>query len=130
MNSCDAQASTRRPLRWSGESVVVLLCCSCRYDVCDIEAGAPLRITPLELRRATDAEVRTMSLVGETFLDLLQQDEVWRTSDGRVLALSEMESSHRRAVLRLLEEMAAELYAERYDELLVAGYTRDELLDA
>jgi hypothetical protein len=71
-----------------------------------------------------------MSLVAETFLDLLEQDVVWRTSDGRSLAVTQMEHAHRRAVLRMLEGMAGDLYAERCDELLNEGFTPEELADA
>ncbi len=68
-----------------------------------------------------------MSLVGEVFLDLLEQDVLWRTSDGRVLPLEAMDMRHRSAVLKLLGRMAENLYASWVDEFLVEGVTYDEL---
>jgi len=68
-----------------------------------------------------------MSLVGEIFLDLLEQDAIWRSSDGRVLALDAMDDHHRAAVLRMLERMAGELYASWVDEFLVEGVSYEEL---
>ena len=57
-----------------------------------------------------------MSLVGEVFLDLLEQDAVWRTCDGRVVEVETMDPGHRANVLRLLERMAGELYRDRLVE--------------
>jgi hypothetical protein len=68
-----------------------------------------------------------MSLVGEMFLDLLEQDAFWRTGDGRLLPLEAMDDRHRAAVLRMLERMAGELYASWVDEFLIEGLTHAEL---
>ena len=68
-----------------------------------------------------------MSLVGEIFLDLLEQDSIWRSSDGRVLALEAMDDRHCAAVLRMLERMAGELYAAWVDEFLIEGVSYEEL---
>jgi hypothetical protein len=57
-----------------------------------------------------------MSLLGETFLDLLEQDSIWRSADGRVMALESMEPSHRAAVLRMLVRLGPELYADWLNE--------------
>lgn len=68
-----------------------------------------------------------MSLVGEVVLDLLEQDTVWRTSDGRVIELVAMDARHRANVLRMLEMMASDLYADSVTELLVEGLDYAEL---
>lgn len=68
-----------------------------------------------------------MTMVGEVFLDLIEQDIAWRTSDGRVLALDAMESAHCTSVLHMLERMAGDLYAEWVDEFLVDGVIVEEL---
>lgn len=68
-----------------------------------------------------------MSLVGEVFLDLLEQDAVWRTSDGRIIALVAMDAHHRANVLRMLEMMASDLYSGSVTELLVEGLDYAEL---
>lgn len=39
-------------------------------------------------------------------LGILEQDKIWITRDGRVLKLEDMELSHRRNVLRILERRA------------------------
>ena len=39
-------------------------------------------------------------------LDIIEQDEIWITRDGRVLRLEDMEPSHRRNTLRMLERRA------------------------
>lgn len=53
-----------------------------------------------------------MSVLGEIFLDLLEQDRVWRTADGRIIPLEEMEPGHRAAVLNTLVRMGPDLYAD------------------
>ena len=53
-----------------------------------------------------------MSLLGEILLDLLEQDQVWRTADRRIIPLQQMEASHRVAVLPMLVQMAPDLYAD------------------
>lgn len=68
-----------------------------------------------------------MTLAGEIFLGLLEQDSVWRTSDGRVLNITSMERTHRTSVLRMLERIAPDLYADWIDELRYGG-DDDELL--
>lgn len=42
-------------------------------------------------------------------LDIIEQDKVWITRDGRVLRLEEMEPTHRRNTLRLLERKKTQL---------------------
>jgi len=59
-----------------------------------------------------------MGILGETYMPLLTQDEVWRTVDGGVFVLEAMASDHRAAVLGLLERIAPVLYAEWVNELL------------
>lgn len=68
-----------------------------------------------------------MTVVGEVFLDLIEQDVAWRTGDGRVLALDAMESAHCASVLRMLERMAGGLYAEWVDEFLVDAVVCEQL---
>lgn len=60
-----------------------------------------------------------MSLLGEILLDLLEQDRIWRTADGRVIPLERMEPNHRAEVLRMLVRMAPDLYADWFTEDLV-----------
>jgi hypothetical protein len=63
----------------------------------------------------------TVGILGETYIPLLTQDEVWRTADGGAFVLVEMSSEHRAAVLRLLERIAPVLYAEWVNDLLVGA---------
>ncbi len=67
------------------------------------------------------------SLAGEFFLNLLEQDRVWVTRDGRRLLLEEMEWSHRRNVLVMLERELRVLYREWLTEFLDEGVTFEEL---
>ena len=62
-----------------------------------------------------------MGILGETYIPLLTQEEVWRTVDGREFVLAEMPSDHRAAVLDLLERVAPVLYAEWVNDLLVGA---------
>jgi hypothetical protein len=61
----------------------------------------------------------TVGILGETYIPLLTQGEVWRTVDGREFVLDEMPSEHRAAVLDLLERVAPVLYAEWVNDRLV-----------
>jgi hypothetical protein len=63
--------------------------------------------------------VLTVGILGETYIPLLTQDEVWRTVDGGVFVLEAMSFEHRTAVLGLLERIAPILYAEWVNDLLV-----------
>jgi hypothetical protein len=63
----------------------------------------------------------TVGILGETYIPLLTQDEVWRTVDGGEFGLDEMSADHRAALLRLLERVAPILYAEWVNELLVGA---------
>ena len=67
------------------------------------------------------------TLSGEIFLNLLEQDEIWVTGDGRRMALDEMEGSHRRNVLTLLEHRHRDLYREWLTEFLDDGVSLEEL---
>ena len=62
-----------------------------------------------------------MGILGETYIPLLTQDEVWRTVDGGEFPLDEMPSDHRAAVLNLLERIAPVLYAEWVNDLLLGA---------
>jgi len=62
-----------------------------------------------------------VGILGETYIPLLTQDEVWRTVDGGEFVLDEMPSDHRAAVLNLLERIAPVLYAEWVNDLLVGA---------
>lgn len=62
-----------------------------------------------------------MGILGETYIPLLTQSEVWRTVDGGEFVLDEMPSEHRAAVLGLLERIAPVLYAEWVNDLLVGA---------
>ena len=62
-----------------------------------------------------------MGILGETYIPLLTQDEVWRTVDGGEFVLDEMPSEHRAAVLNLLERIAPVLYAEWVNDLLLGA---------
>ena len=68
-----------------------------------------------------------MGILGETYIPLLTQDEVWRTVDGGEFALEEMPSEHRAAVLNLLERVAPVLYAEWVNDLLLGASDPDPL---
>ncbi|MDQ4096421.1 MAG: hypothetical protein M3144_00930 [Actinomycetota bacterium] len=63
----------------------------------------------------------TVGILGETYIPLLTQDEVWRTVDGGEFVLDEMPSEHRAAVLNLLERIAPVLYAEWVNDLLLGA---------
>jgi hypothetical protein len=62
-----------------------------------------------------------VGILGETYIPLLTQDEVWRTVDGGEFVLERMPSDHRAAVLNLLERIAPVLYAEWVNDLLVGA---------
>ena len=66
-----------------------------------------------------------MGILGETYIPLLTQSEVWRTVDGGELLLEAMASDHRAAVLRLLERVAPVLYAEWVNDLLLGASDPD-----
>jgi hypothetical protein len=59
-----------------------------------------------------------MTILGEVYLPLLTQDEVWRTPEGRYFSLDEMPAKHRSSVLALLQRIAVPLYADWVNELL------------
>ena len=62
-----------------------------------------------------------MGILGETYIPLLTQDEVWRTVDGGEFVLDSMPTDHRAAVLGLLERIAPVLYAEWVNDLLIGA---------
>ena len=62
-----------------------------------------------------------MGILGETYIPLLTQEEMWRTVDGGEFVLAEMPSEHRAAVLILLERIAPVLYAEWVNDLLLGA---------
>lgn len=62
-----------------------------------------------------------MGILGETYIPLLTQDEVWRTVDGGEFVLEAMASDHRAAVLNLLERIAPVIYAEWVNDLLLGA---------
>lgn len=62
-----------------------------------------------------------MGILGEMYIPLLTQSEVWRTVDGGEFVLDAMPSDHRAAVLRLLERIAPVLYAEWVNDLLLGA---------
>ena len=66
-----------------------------------------------------------MGILGETYIPLLTQDEVWRTADGGVFQLDAMASDHRAAVLGLLERIAPVIYAEWVNDLLLGASDPD-----
>jgi hypothetical protein len=66
-----------------------------------------------------------VGILGETYIPLLTQSEVWRTVDGGEFVLEAMTSDHRVAVLRLLERIAPVLYAEWVNDLLVGASDPD-----
>jgi hypothetical protein len=70
-----------------------------------------------------------MTILGEVYLPLLTQDEVWRTPEGRHFPLEEMHSKHRSSVLALLQRIAVPLYADWVNELLDA-HRDDDSRDA
>jgi hypothetical protein len=73
-------------------------------------------------------EVVTMpTLTGEMFLNLLEQDEIWVTRDGRHMALDEMEGSHLHNVLAMLDRQHRDLYREWLTEFLDDGVSFEEL---
>jgi hypothetical protein len=65
--------------------------------------------------------VLTVGILGETYIPLLTQEEMWRTVDGGEFVLDEMPSEHRAAVLNLLERIAPVLYAEWVNDLLLGA---------
>jgi hypothetical protein len=62
-----------------------------------------------------------VGILGETYIPLLTQSEVWRTVDGGEFKLDDMPSDHRTAVLGLLERIAPVLYAEWVNDLLLGA---------
>lgn len=62
-----------------------------------------------------------MGILGETYIPLLTQEEMWRTFDGGEFVLDAMPSEHRAAVLNLLERIAPVLYAEWVNDLLIGA---------
>lgn len=82
--------------------------------------------------RATDlAEevVIVTTLAGEFFLNLLEQDQIWVTQDGRRMELEVMERSHRRNVLAMLERRLPDLYRDWLSEFLDEGVTVEQLAE-
>lgn len=63
------------------------------------------------------------TMAGEFFLNLIEQDQVWVTGNGRRMALEEMEWSHRRNVLAMLERQLDDLYRDWLTEFLDDGVT-------
>jgi hypothetical protein len=63
----------------------------------------------------------TVGILGETYIPLLTQDEVWRTVSGGEFVLESMPSDHRAAVLDLLERIAPVIYAEWVNDLLLGA---------
>jgi hypothetical protein len=63
----------------------------------------------------------TVGILGETYIPLLTQSDVWRTVDGGEFVLEAMPSDHRAAVLGLLERVAPVLYAEWVNDLLLGA---------
>jgi hypothetical protein len=61
------------------------------------------------------------SLVGEFFLNLIEQDRIWKTREGRVLLVEELEPRHRANVLTMLGRRAPGLYREWIREFLDEG---------
>jgi hypothetical protein len=66
-------------------------------------------------------------MAGEFFLNMLEQDQIWMTQDGRRMALEDMEPSHRRNVLAMLERRLPELYRDWISEFLDEGVTFEQL---
>lgn len=66
-----------------------------------------------------------VGILGETYIPLLTQDEVWRTADGSEFVLDAMPSEHRAAVLDLLARIAPVLYAEWVNDLLLGAADPD-----
>jgi hypothetical protein len=62
-----------------------------------------------------------VGILGDTYIPLLTQSEVWRTVDGGEFVLDTMPSEHRAAVLGLLERIAPVLYAEWVNDLLLGA---------
>ena len=69
------------------------------------------------------------TLVGEFFLNLLEQDQIWVTQDGRRMELEVMERSHRGNVLAMLERRLPELYRDWLSEFLDEGVTFEQLAE-
>jgi hypothetical protein len=69
-----------------------------------------------------------MTILGEVYLPLLTQDEVWRTPEGRYFSLDEMPAKHRNSVLALLQRIAVPLYADWVHELLGAHWDDESRL--
>lgn len=67
------------------------------------------------------------TLAGEFFLNLLEQDQIWVTQDGRRMELEVMEGSHRLNVLAMLERRLTELYRDWLSEFLDEGVTFEQL---
>lgn len=66
-------------------------------------------------------------MLSELFLALLEQDQIWRTSDGYTLPLEDLSPAHRRSVLAMLEARAGADYGAWVDELIADGYRDEEL---
>jgi hypothetical protein len=62
-----------------------------------------------------------VGILGEAYIPLLTQDEVWRTVDGGEFLLEAMPFDHRAAVLGLLERIAPVIYAEWVNDLLLGA---------
>lgn len=70
------------------------------------------------------------SLIGEFFLNLIEQDRIWKTREGRVLLVEDLEPRHRANVLAMLERHAPALHQEWVLEFLDEGVTNGQLADA
>lgn len=70
------------------------------------------------------------SLVGEFFLNLIEQDRVWKTREGRVILVEDLEPRHRMNVLTMLERRAPSLHQEWIQEFLDEGVTHAQLIGA
>jgi len=66
-------------------------------------------------------------MAGEFFLNMLEQDRVWVTQDGRRMAVEEMDQSHCCNVLAMLERKRDELFRDWIFEFLDEGTTYEEL---
>lgn len=69
------------------------------------------------------------SLVGEFFLNLIEQDRIWKTREGRVVLVEDLEPRHRANVLAMLERQAPGLHREWVQEFLDEGVTYSQLAD-
>jgi hypothetical protein len=69
------------------------------------------------------------SLVGEFFLNLIEQDRIWKTREGRVVLVEDLEPRHRANVLAMLERRAPDLHGEWIQEFLAEGVTYQQLVE-